>query len=147
MKLIHYPHPLYRLPALATANCGGSSWPGLDREIERLFDHVGGGLSALARFPVELREDHDHAYVRAELPGVKREDIGVEVTGGNLTITAKRAATGQDADGDSQATFARSVSLGETVQTEKITAAYENGVLTVTLPKAEASKPRKITVN
>ena len=145
MKLLHYTHPFHRLPALAAVHGGRSPWSGLDGEIDRLLGSAFGGLSAFTRFPVAVHEDDDHAYVRAELPGVKREDIGVEVTGGTLTITAKHSAAGDGGEG--AATFTRTVSLGDAVQAEKITAAYENGVLTITLPKAEAAKPRKIAVN
>ena len=147
MKLLHYTHPFHRLPALAAVHGGRSPWSGLDGEIDRLLGSAFGGLSAFTRFPVAVHEDDDNVYVRAELPGVKREDIGVEVAGGNLTITANAPGSGSGDGGEGPATYTRTVSLSEAVQAEKISAAYENGVLTITLPKAEVAKPRKITVN
>ena len=147
MRLIQYSYPAYRT---LTPDLGGlmrSSSSGLEAEIDCLLGRAVGGLSSAATFPVGLREDQDHTHVRAELPGVKREDIGVEVTGGNLTITAKRSATGNGSGEAEAVTLTRTLGLGETVQSDKITAAYENGVLTITLPKAEAAKPRKIAVN
>jgi HSP20 family protein len=99
------------------------------------------------RFPVDLYEDKDHTYVRAELPGLNRDDINVEMVDGYLTIAATRKtpATGEGQD-EENFSFSRSVAINEEVQADKVSAAYENGVLTVTLPKREEAKPKKITV-
>ena len=126
-----------------------SPWTGLESEIDRLLETAltdFAGTSAVRQFPVNLDEDKDHTYVRAELPGVKREDIKVEVAEGYLTITAARKAPAADGKGEKVFSFSRSVSVPEAVQTDKVSAAYENGVLTVTLPKREEAKPKKITV-
>jgi HSP20 family protein len=114
---------------------------GLADEIDRLL--TGTGLPA-AEFPLGLSEDKDNAYVRAELPGVKREDIKVETADGALTITAIR----RERNGEKEESFAstRSVSLPTDVEPEKVAAAYADGVLTVTLPKREALKPRQIAI-
>ncbi len=114
---------------------------GLADEIDRL---LGGTVLARPDFPVEFTEDKDNAYVRAELPGVKREDLKVETADGALTITATR----KEKNGDKEESFAstRSVSLPTDVDAEKVAAAYENGVLTVTLPKREALKPRQVAI-
>jgi HSP20 family protein len=126
------------------------SWTGLESEIDRLLETAFtdfAGVSAARQFPVGLHEDKDHTYVRAELPGVKREDINVELAEGQLTITAARKTPAADGKGEESVSLSRSVNVPEAVQTDKVAAAYENGVLTVTLPKAEAIKPRKIAVN
>ncbi|HEY1109292.1 MAG TPA: Hsp20/alpha crystallin family protein [Opitutaceae bacterium] len=146
MTLVRYAYPAFR--SLVPANrFQRSPWSGLESEIDRLFDTALGGFApATNRFPVDLYEDEANTYVRAELPGVNRDNINVEVADGvlTLTVTQKTPANG---DTPEQATsFARSVSVGDRVDTTKISAAYENGVLTVTLPKPEAVKPKKIAI-
>jgi HSP20 family protein len=120
-----------------------SPWTGFDREINSLF------ASALADYapdakrsiPVSVDEDKDNLQVSAELPGVERADINVELLEDTLSLTATRK------QGDQTLAFERSFSLPYAVQTDKVAATYENGVLRLTLPKAEAAKPRKIAIN
>ena len=145
MRIVRYAYPNTRrgAPGLTAR----SPWTGLETEIDQLFDTALNALSGgtpSVQFPVDLYEDKDNAYVRADLPGVKREDINVETVDGTLTITASRKEK-QGAQEESYS-FSRSVSLPETVQTDKVAAAYENGVLTVTLPKREEAKPKKVTI-
>lgn len=124
-----------------------SPWTGLEGEIDRLFESALSGFygpSVEGRFPVDLYEDKDNTYVRAELPGVNRDDISVEMVNGYLNINATHKAKGEE--GEEAFTFSRSVSIPEDVHSDKVSASYENGVLTVTLPKKEEVKPRKITV-
>ena len=114
----------------------------------KFIDRCGGSTSG--RFPVDLYEDKDNTYVRAELPGFNRSDINVEMVDGYLTISAVRKTAAPTTEGEAQPedsfTLTRSVSINDEVQTDKVSAAYENGVLTVTLPKREETKPRKVTV-
>lgn len=144
MKLVRYNHPVY--PALrGHSSFFGSPWSGLESEIDRLFNAAVGDFATDRRFPVDLYEDKDNTYVRAELPGIDRDAINVEHADGRLTISASR----KSAQGDTSETlsFSRAISVPDTgVQTDRITAAYENGVLTVTLPKREEVKPRKVNV-
>jgi HSP20 family protein len=113
----------------------------LESEVGSLLDSAFADFAAPApRFPVDLYEDKDNAFVRAELPGVSREAINLEIVDGYLTVNATRKV------GDESVEFSRSVSVPNTVQADKISAAYENGVLTVTLPKQEQAKPRKIDI-
>jgi HSP20 family protein len=143
MRIVRYNYPSYR--GVVSSR---SSWSGLEGEIDRLFESALGDFavaSSVGRFPVYLYEDKDNTYVRAELPGIDRADIGVELVDGRLDIRAMRKIR----QGGQEESFAlnRSVIVPATaVQDEKINATYENGVLTVTLPKAEAAKPRKIAV-
>jgi len=146
MNLIRYSHP--RTTSLVPA-FGRSPWTGLESEIDRLFETALCDFAAPAlehRFPVDLYEDKDNTYVRAELPGLTRDDISVEVVNGYLTINGNRKVT--DDDGKVTETFSlnRSIALSESVQADKVTAAYENGVLSVTLPKREEAKPKKVTI-
>ena len=148
-SIIHYTNPrgASLWPSFDFAN--RSPWSGLENEIDRLF---GTALSDVMnpaleqRFPVALYEDKENTYVRAELPGVDREAINVEMVDGYLTINASRKSQANEGDGAESFAFSRSVSIPEDVHADKVSAAYENGVLTVTLPKKEEAKPRKITV-
>lgn len=147
MRLVRYSYPNYR----SLAPFGGSSrspWSGLETEIDRLFEtalHDLGGTVSPNHFPIDLYEDKDNTYVRAELPGVSRDDINVEMAEGYLTIAATRKTPGDQ--GEEAFSFSRSVSIAEDVDASKVNAAYENGILTVTLPKREEAKPRKISVS
>ncbi len=122
-----------------------SPWTGLEREIDRLFETVLTDSSTSSnRFPVDVYEDASNTYVRAELPGIDRKELNVEIVDGVLNLSAERKTK----EGEQEATFAfnRTVTLPTDVQADKVSAAYENGVLTVTLPKKEEAKPKKITV-
>ena len=124
-----------------------SPWAGLESEIDRWFESTLADFTAPTfdqRFPVDLYEDKENTYVRAELPGVNRDDINVEMVDGYLTISATRKV--KSPEGEESFALNRSVAIPEDVHADKVGAAYENGVLTVTLPKKEEAKPRKITV-
>lgn len=144
MRLIRYTTPATRAfyPAY-----GRSPWAGLEAQMNRLFEAALNDTAATGdgRFPIDLHEDANATYVRAELPGVNRDDIGVELVDGTLRLTAKRVVK----EGDTEETHEldRAITVpADAVQADKITAAYENGVLTVTLPKREEAKPRKVVV-
>jgi len=144
MAIIRYNYPSTR--SLAPLGFGRSPWTGLEREIDRLFDSALSGSTGATgnRFPVDVYEDKDNTYVRAELPGVSRDDINVEMVEDYLTITASRKQ--KTGDEEESFSFSRSVTLPDHVQSDKVAAGFENGVLTVTLPKREEAKPKKISV-
>jgi HSP20 family protein len=150
MRLVRYHYPTFRTASPAFNNFQRSPWAGLETEIDRLFETAltdFGSNGTAGQFPVDLYEDEANTYVRAELPGVNRDHISVEVVDGYLTISATqktRAADGKTEE--TSASLSRAVSIADDVQADKVTAAYENGVLTVTLPKPEVVKPKKITV-
>jgi HSP20 family protein len=121
-----------------------SPWSGLENEIDRLFESA--LPTHVSRFPVDLFEDQANAYVRAELPGISREDINVELADGVITITAPRKTPATEGQTEKSTAVSRSVTLPYEVQADKVGATYENGVLTVTLPKREEAQPKKITV-
>lgn len=145
MRYIRYNYPTRR--SLPVAAFGRGAWNGLESEIDRLFNAALAGTqtgTAASRFPVDAYQDTNNVYVRAELPGFKRDAISVEVVDGYLTLEATREGEGEK--GQREAKVNRSITLPEDVQADGVSAAYVDGVLTVTLPKKEEAKPRKISV-
>ena len=131
-------------------------------EMDRLFDAAFPALSSLQRegyfgegdFPVDLYQEKDAFLVRAELPGFRKEDLSVEVNDGLLTVTGHRKTETKDGDKEAKAgavteerRVSRTISLPEQIKTDAIEAKYENGILTVTLPKREEAKPRQIAID
>jgi HSP20 family protein len=102
---------------------------------------------------VDLYEDKDAVTVQAELPGLKKEDITLNLEDGVLTISGERKQEKKFEEAESHrieryhGRFQRVVSLPSEVDAEKIKAAYNDGILTVTLPKSEKVKPRQIPIN
>src|SRR3989442_15978538 len=130
-----------------------ATWPGFGRltslqdEIDRLF---GEPLTALGHPSVllsgwtpalDLYEDKDNFVVKAELPGMKKEEIEVSLQDGSLSISGERKAETKTEDAEVYRAerfvgrFQRSVVLPATVAADQVKAAYTNGVLTITLPK------------
>jgi HSP20 family protein len=97
-------------------------------------------------------EKDNKLVVKAEIPGMKEEDIDVSVVGDTLTIKGERKAETEVKDEDyyrcerSYGSFFRSIPLPSAVDANKIEASYENGVLEVTLPKTAAAKRKKVKV-
>jgi len=145
---------------------GISQWrpfPELE-EMERRFEDIFGRslLPAWRRLPLEERgwvpsidvfEKEDKYVVKAELPGMKEEDIDVSVVGDTLTIKGERKAESEVKEEDyhccerSYGSFFRSISLPSKVDAENIAASYEGGILEISLPKAAEVKPKKIAVS
>lgn len=148
MRFIHYTQPNALGVSPAFGFGGRLSRTGFESEIDRLLGSALTGLAGLAQggqFPVDLYEDKENTYVRAELPGVTREAIGVEIVDGSLSIQASRKE--KSGDGERTVSFSRLVGLPEEIQADKVAAVYENGILTVTLPRKEEAKPKKINVS
>ena len=132
-----------------------SEFDRLRREVGRLFEGFGTGTEQFfsRAYPaLNLSEDQDNLYVRAELPGVKAEDLDVTVVEGRLMIRGKRSIPEEHASASYHrreregGTFRRVLALPERVDPGEVSAATKDGVLTVTLPKREEAKPRKISV-
>lgn len=92
----------------------------------------------------DLYEDAENFYVRFELPGVKRDHLNLELENYVLTLHVRREEKGQD--GESSHSLTRSISVPDGVDADRVKAGYEDGILTVTLPKAEQRKPKAIEV-
>ena len=102
---------------------------------------------------VDVLESKDAYLIRAELPGMKREDIKVEVKDGNLVLSGETKSE-QPAEGVEYrhvervaAKFWRSFSLPETAKADGVEATYKDGILEIRVPKAEEAKPRQIAIN
>jgi HSP20 family protein len=111
------------------------------------------GTSGVSIAPAfDLYETTDEIVVKANLPGIKAEDVQISVTNDILTLrgelkqeTNKKESTYHLIE-RRYGTFERSVALPTDVQTDKAKADFENGILTITLPKAEAVKPKTINI-
>ena len=102
---------------------------------------------------LEVFEKEDKYVVRAELPGMKEEDIDVSIVGDTLTIKGERKAESEVKKEDyyccerSYGSFFRSIALPSNVDAEKIEAGYEDGVLEISLSKVVEVKPKKLTIS
>lgn len=140
-----------------------SAWPTLDRwnnlrdELNSLLevpfltnshrqDLFGGWSPAL-----DLYQNNDNVVAVLELPGMRKEDIEISLHDGTLTISGERkssSSNGEKAERSERyvGSFRRSITLPVRVNSSKVNATYRDGVLTVTLPKAEEAKPKRIDV-
>jgi HSP20 family protein len=102
---------------------------------------------------LDVYEDKDNVYVKVELPGMKKENIDLSLHDGMLSISGERKAESRHEEAEVcrserfHGRFQRTVSLPTAVMSDKVKAAYKDGILTVTLPKTEEAKPRQIDVN
>ena len=127
-------------------------------EISRLFDAPFGESGRETEFftgwspALDVYEDKDNVIVKAELPGMKRDQIEVSLHDNTLTISGERKSERTEGAGNTSRSerffgrFQRTVTLPKPVDTTKVNARYKEGVLTVTLSKTEESKPRQIEV-
>ena len=127
----------------------------LHREMNRLFSDTfaqAGGRTAPGYPAMNVWTSEDSAVVTAELPGVSSEDIDISVVNDTLTITGNRA-TDDLPEGTKYhrrertfGQFTRSFQLPFNVEIDKVEAVFKNGVLHLSLPRAEVEKPKKIAV-
>ena len=142
-----------------------SAWPSLDRwsslrdELDNLFElPTASDLSRRTQLfsgwspALDLYQNNDNVVAVLELPGMKKEEIEISLHDGTLTISGERKSE-RVTDGKAErsecyvGTFRRSVSLPARVDSAKVNASYKDGILTVTLPKADEAKPKQIQVN
>jgi HSP20 family protein len=120
-------------------------------ELNRLTDDLLQFRSGPRLMPVDLYRDSDQYVLAADLPGVDPGSVDVDVDGQLLTIRAQRTAgVNEGAKWLSKerpyGSYLRQFSLGEGVDSERITANYDNGVLSVVIPVSEKAKPRKVQI-
>jgi len=150
----------------STGGDAGNPWDQLNhlhQQMDQLFNDTlsqfptdDAALLATVSSPnLDVREEKDHYTVRADMPGADKASIKVEVEGRFLTISGQRTSLDETKDNDkvvrserSMAQFVRSIELPGPVKTSAVAAKYENGVLTLTLPKTdEAASPTQVTVH
>lgn len=130
---------------------------GMHDHLNRYFDEAFGGRQGELDYAtwtpaVDLREEADHFVLHADMPGMKKEDIEVGVENNVLTIRGERKFEAEvnretyHRIERAYGKFVRSFTLPSLVKTDAITASYKDGILEVTIPKAEESKPKRITV-
>ena len=129
---------------------------GLRREIDRLFeDTFGRGEGMNAWSPaVDVREGESDLSLEVELPGIKPEEVEITADKGVLTIRGEKQSTRKEGDENSRyhlvertyGSFTRSFQLPQGLDEEKIEASYNDGVLSVRIPKSALPQPRKIQI-
>ena len=119
-----------------------------------MFDDTPNQRVSAGVFPlINLTEDKDHYYVRAELPGLKGDELDIQVTGKNLAISGERkiAAAEEGARYHRRereaGSFSRMIGLPGEVDTENVEASLANGILTIAISKAEIAKPKQISIS
>lgn len=124
------------------------------RQMDRLFEdglvpreHQRAGVFPL----INLTEDINNFYVRAELPGVKGDALDIQVTAKNLSISGERKILAEEGvkyhrRERESGSFSRIIGLPAEVDSDKVEAKLQDGVLTVVVPKAETAKPKQISV-
>jgi HSP20 family protein len=138
-------------------------WSDLRREIDRLFDSVtwtplaSNGAAGTQSWvpPMDVEDQDDLIRVSFEIPGVNRDDVTVTVENGVLTVAGEKRferTSGDEKSGPYSVErrygrFERSLSLPQSVKTDNVSAHYENGVLTLELPKSAESRKRKIAID
>lgn len=128
----------------------------MKRQMGNLFDDFFRRPSRLATsgvYPlVNLTGDKDNYYLRAEIPGLKSDELDIQVTSNAITLSGERKFLTEDGSATyhrrerEAGTFSRGISLPGDVNPDKVDASLKDGMLTVIIPKAEASKPKQITV-
>lgn len=121
------------------------------RELDRVAASMLDSQQGPRLMPIDLYRDGDHYVLNADLPGIDPGSVDVDVDGQLLTIRAERTPRSREgvkwiASERPAGSFYRQFTLGEGIATDGITANYDNGVLSVTVPVSERAKPRKISV-
>ncbi|RLB97271.1 MAG: Hsp20/alpha crystallin family protein [Deltaproteobacteria bacterium] len=127
------------------------------QQVDNFLSRVSeGGMPSLHAgvFPsINLTEDKDHYYIRAELPGISSEELDIQATVNNLSISGERQiATEKDnvryhRKEREAGKFSRAISLPGDIDPDGVSASLNNGILKVSVPKAEKAKPKQITIN
>lgn len=128
-------------------------------DLDRFFENPLAGVGDVTQpfmsgwMPaMDLYEDKDNFVLKAELPGMKKEDIEISLHEGVLTVSGERKSEEEHKDAETYRSerffgrFHRTMSLPKPVMGDKVAASYKDGILTVTLPKAEEAKPKQIQI-
>ena len=127
----------------------------LRQQVEQLYEGTSAPYQPASAgvFPlINLTEDKDKYYLRAELPGVKGDELDIQITENNLAISGERKIAAEEEDARyhrrerEAGTFSRIIGLPGDINSDNVDAKLENGILTVVVSKAEAAKPKQISV-
>jgi len=128
----------------------------LRQNMSRLYENLSGtrGQEPQAGvFPlINVTQDRDHLYIRAELPGITAEALSITATDNHLAIAGQRTLPTEEATASyhrrerEAGAFSRTLSLPTEIAVDKVRARYSDGILTVVVPKAETAKPKQIKV-
>jgi HSP20 family protein len=127
----------------------------LQSEVNRLFDSFFGGNEANRRRWVpamDLVETDDHLVLRADLPGLTKDDVNIEIKDNVLTVSGERKSERTESSKGFHrverafGSFSRSLSLPDRVDPDKVSADFEHGVLEVKIPKPEERKPHRVSI-
>jgi HSP20 family protein len=119
--------------------------------MERLTGAAGNGPAAGVFPPMNVSEDRDHYYVRALIPGIDPAQLNVSVVHQTVAVAGTRQSSGEAGASyhrkeRAEGAFSRSVTLPASFDGTRVEAKYVDGILTLTLPKPETAKPRRVTV-
>jgi HSP20 family protein len=121
------------------------------RDLDRLTQQFFGTTNRPAVMPMDAWREGDRFVIEFDLPGIARESIDLDVERNVLTVRAERVARNGDwemlASERPRGVFSRQLVLGDNLDLDRIEAAYEGGVLRLTVPVAEKAKPRKVEVS
>ena len=120
------------------------------RELDRVASNLLDARQGPRLMPIDLHKDGDLYILNADLPGIDPGSVDVDIDGQLLTIRTERSSRSEDvkwlAHERPSGSFLRQLNLGDGVDTANISATYDNGVLSVTIPVSEKAKPRKVAV-
>jgi len=149
----------YQAPGVAPWSAA-DRWSNLRDELNSFFELPvwsnfarGGQLFSGWSPALDLYQSNDNVMAVVELPGMRKEDLEISLHDGTLTISGERkresSSNGEKAERSERyiGTFRRSIALPTRVDASKVSATYRDGILTVTLPKAEEVKPKQIQVS
>jgi HSP20 family protein len=144
-------------PSRPTFESAFSDLDSLRHDIFRLLDPAGRGVAGSGSPgvfpPLNVGQDDDNFYLRAEVPGIRANELSISVQRNRLTIAGRRELA-RESERDSyhrqerpEGSFSRTLTLPTEVDAERVEAHYAHGILTLTLPKAEEAKPHQIAVH
>ena len=128
----------------------------LRREMSRLYEDPRGTSGQEPRagvFPlINVTQDRDHLYIRAELPGITADALSITATDNTLAIAGQRTLPTEEAKASyhrrerEAGAFSRTISLPMEIAVDKVSARYSDGILTIVVPKTETAKPKRIKI-
>lgn len=143
-------------PSRPTFDSSFSDFDRMRREMLRLLDASSGdyasGTSAGVFPPLNVTQDEDNLYVRAEMPGIDAKQLQISALRNRVTLAGRRVLPKEQERASyhrkerAEGSFNRTLTLPTFIDAERVDAHYADGILTLTLPKAEEAKPRQITV-